>query len=66
MGAGTLETVLGAGSSGSGRARPKGATWWARSDVKRICEWLFGTGQLTTGGAGSDACLNGETVRRCP
>jgi uncharacterized protein len=49
VGAGTLETVLGAGSSGSGRARPKGATWWARSDVKRICEWLFGTGQLTTG-----------------
>jgi uncharacterized protein len=44
VGAGTLETVLGAG-----QARPKGATWWARSDVKRICEWLFGTGQLTTG-----------------
>jgi uncharacterized protein YcaQ len=44
VGAGTLESVLGAGA-----ARPKGATWWARSDVKRICEWLFGTGQLTTG-----------------
>jgi uncharacterized protein len=44
VGAGTLEAVLGAGA-----ARPKGATWWARSDVKRICEWLFGTGQLTTG-----------------
>ena len=44
IGAGTLEAVLGAGV-----ARPKGATWWARSDVKRICEWLFGTGQLTTG-----------------
>ena len=44
VGAGTLEAVLGAGD-----ARPKGATWWARSDVKRICEWLFGTGQLTTG-----------------
>jgi uncharacterized protein len=45
VGAGTLETALGGGST----PRPKGATWWARSDVKRICEWLFGTGQLTTG-----------------
>ena len=44
VGAGALETALGAG-----QARPRGATWWARSDVKRICEWLFGTGQLTTG-----------------
>ncbi len=44
VGAGALETALGAG-----QARPKGASWWARSDVKRVCEWLFGTGQLTTG-----------------
>jgi hypothetical protein len=44
VGAGALEAALGAG-----QPRPKGATWWARSDVKRICEWLFGTGQLTTG-----------------
>jgi uncharacterized protein YcaQ len=44
VGAGALEAALGAGG-----ARPKGATWWARSDIKRICEWLFGTGQLTTG-----------------
>ena len=44
VGAGTLEAALRAG-----QARPKGATWWARSDVKRICEWLFGTGELTTG-----------------
>jgi uncharacterized protein len=44
VGAGTLETALGAGT-----ARPKGATWWARSDIKRICEYLFGTGALTTG-----------------
>ena len=44
VGAGTLETALGAGA-----ARPKGASWWARSDVKRICEYLFGTGALTTG-----------------
>ena len=44
VGAGTLEVVLAAG-----QVRPKGASWWARSDVKRICEWLFGSGQLTTG-----------------
>ncbi len=44
VGAGALETALGAGV-----ARPKGASWWARSDVKRICEYLFGTGALTTG-----------------
>ncbi|HVW41639.1 MAG TPA: crosslink repair DNA glycosylase YcaQ family protein [Amycolatopsis sp.] len=23
--------------------------WWDRSEVKKICEYLFGTGQLTTG-----------------
>jgi uncharacterized protein YcaQ len=44
VGAGALETALGAGV-----ARPKGASWWARSDVKRICEYLFGAGALTTG-----------------
>lgn len=43
-GAGTLEAALGAGTP-----RPPGATWWARSDVKRICEYLFGVGALTTG-----------------
>ncbi|MQA14480.1 MAG: winged helix-turn-helix domain-containing protein [Pseudonocardiaceae bacterium] len=41
--AGTLEAELGAGG------RSSGGSWWNRSDVKRICEWLFGTGQLTTG-----------------
>ncbi len=43
VGAGGLETVLGA------TGRPQGGAWWNRSEVKRICEWLFGTGQLTTG-----------------
>ncbi|MDT7684134.1 MAG: uncharacterized protein QOG57_4444 [Pseudonocardiales bacterium] len=46
VGAGALEQLLGAGS---GVPRPKGASWWSRSDVKRICEFLFGTGELTTG-----------------
>jgi uncharacterized protein len=45
VGAGELEAVLG----GSSRPRPPGATWWGRSDVKRVCEYLFGTGALTTG-----------------
>jgi uncharacterized protein len=45
VGAGELERVLG----GSTRRRPPGASWWERSDVKRICEYLFGTGALTTG-----------------
>jgi uncharacterized protein YcaQ len=43
VGAGTLEReLLGP------KDRPKGA-WWDRSDVKRICEYLFGIGELTTG-----------------
>ena len=45
VGAGELEAVLG----GTTRPRPPGATWWERSDVKRVCEYLFGTGALTTG-----------------
>jgi uncharacterized protein YcaQ len=43
VGAGTLERELGAG------VRPAGGSWWNRSDVKRVCEWLFGIGALTTG-----------------
>jgi uncharacterized protein len=45
VGAGALEAALG----GATRKRPPGATWWERSDVKRICEYLFGIGALTTG-----------------
>jgi uncharacterized protein YcaQ len=45
VGAGELEAALG----GTSRPRPPGATWWERSDVKRICEYLFGVGALTTG-----------------
>jgi uncharacterized protein YcaQ len=46
IGAGDLEKALGAGAASP---RPPGATWWERSDVKRICEYLFGLGRLTTG-----------------
>jgi uncharacterized protein len=43
VGAGTLERELGSGT----RAAP--GSWWHRTDTKRICEWLFGMGELTTG-----------------
>jgi len=45
VGAGELETALG----GPAGRRPPGASWWERSEVKRICEYLFGIGVLTTG-----------------
>ncbi len=51
IGAGDLEAALG----GPERSQPdrygprRAGSWWNRSDVKRICEWLFGTGELTTG-----------------
>ncbi len=45
VGAGTLERML----VGDSRPRGRGGSWWNRSDVKRICEYLFGAGLLTTG-----------------
>ncbi|WP_312880447.1 winged helix-turn-helix domain-containing protein [Actinokineospora xionganensis] len=44
VGAGTLETALGA----TAVPKVKGG-WWNRSDVKHACEWLFAVGELTTG-----------------
>jgi hypothetical protein len=41
--AGTLERRLGGGV----RASP--GSWWNRTDTKRICEWLFGRGDLVAG-----------------
>jgi uncharacterized protein len=43
VGAGALERELGAGGT-----RRRGS-WWNRSETKRVCEWLFGIGELTTG-----------------
>jgi uncharacterized protein len=43
VGASTLERELG------GEARAAPGSWWNRTDTKRICEWLFGMGELTTG-----------------
>ncbi len=43
IGAGPLEDALGLGE----KKVPGG--WWNRSSVKHACEWLFATGELTTG-----------------
>jgi uncharacterized protein YcaQ len=43
VGAAALERELG------GSPRPASGSWWNRTDMKRICEWLFGIGELTTG-----------------
>jgi uncharacterized protein YcaQ len=43
VGATTLEREIG------GVARAASGSWWNRTDTKRICEWLFGIGELTTG-----------------
>ncbi|SFQ06047.1 hypothetical protein SAMN05421810_104342 [Amycolatopsis arida] len=43
IGAGAIERAL------TGPANRAPGAWWNRSEVKKICEWLFGLGQLTTG-----------------
>jgi uncharacterized protein len=43
VGAATLERELGS------PPRASSGSWWNRTDMKRICEWLFGIGELTTG-----------------
>ena len=44
--AGKLEEELGGNSPRKARAH---GGWWNRSDVKHACEYLFASGQLTTG-----------------
>ena len=46
IGAGPLEDELGLAE---GRAKKAPGGWWNRSSVKHACEWLFATGELTTG-----------------
>ncbi|MGB3439450.1 MAG: crosslink repair DNA glycosylase YcaQ family protein [Actinophytocola sp.] len=46
IGAGPLEDALGLAE---GRAKKAPGGWWNRSSVKHACEWLFATGELTTG-----------------
>lgn len=43
IGAGGIEREVG----GASKRTP--GPWWDRSEVKKVCEWLFGMGQLTTG-----------------
>ncbi|HKS49305.1 MAG TPA: crosslink repair DNA glycosylase YcaQ family protein [Amycolatopsis sp.] len=43
IGAGGIEREV----VGESKRRP--GPWWDRSEVKRVCEWLFGMGQLATG-----------------
>ncbi|MBP2338409.1 uncharacterized protein YcaQ [Saccharothrix coeruleofusca] len=43
VGAGTIEREL---TGGGPRAR---GPWWDRSEVKQLCEYLFGLGELATG-----------------
>lgn len=50
LGAGAIEKALAPGGrAGTVRPRPPGATWWERSEVKRVCEYLFAVGELMVG-----------------
>ncbi|SFM75005.1 hypothetical protein SAMN05216207_1002251 [Pseudonocardia ammonioxydans] len=50
IGAGAIEQALAPqGRAGDVRPRPPGATWWERSEVKRVCEYLFAVGELAVG-----------------
>ncbi|MBC3190842.1 YcaQ family DNA glycosylase [Pseudonocardia sp. C8] len=50
IGAGAIEKELAPGGrAGTVRPRPPGATWWERSEVKRVCEYLFAVGELAVG-----------------
>ncbi|RZQ59789.1 winged helix-turn-helix domain-containing protein [Amycolatopsis suaedae] len=60
VGAGTIEREL------AGGQRRKQGAWWDRSEVKKICEYLFGTGQLTTGTRRSFERLYDLTERVVP
>jgi uncharacterized protein YcaQ len=60
IGAGTLEREL------VGDVKREKGTWWDRSDVKHICEYLFGIGELTTGTRRSFERLYDLTERVVP
>ena len=60
IGAGAIEReVAGAAARGPG-------AWWERSEVKKVCEWLFGMGRLTTGTRRSFERLYDLTERVVP
>ncbi|MFD9964093.1 winged helix-turn-helix domain-containing protein [Amycolatopsis sp. NPDC058986] len=61
IGAGGIERELETGAA----ARPPGS-WWERSEVKKVCEYLFGVAQLTTGTRKSFERLYDLTERVVP
>ncbi len=61
IGAGGIEREL---ESEAARRGP--GSWWERSEVKRVCEYLFGAGQLTTGTRKSFERLYDLTERVVP
>jgi uncharacterized protein YcaQ len=60
VGAGRIEDEL------AGESKRAPGSWWARSDVKKVCEYLFGMGQLTTGSRRSFERLYDLTERVVP
>ncbi|HEY3467500.1 MAG TPA: crosslink repair DNA glycosylase YcaQ family protein [Amycolatopsis sp.] len=61
IGAGGIEREVAADAQRRGPG-----SWWERSEVKRVCEYLFGVGQLTTGTRKSFERLYDLTERVVP
>ncbi|MEU4523703.1 crosslink repair DNA glycosylase YcaQ family protein [Amycolatopsis sp. NPDC024027] len=61
IGAGGIERAVEADAQRRGPG-----SWWERSEVKRVCEYLFGIGQLTTGTRRSFERLYDLTERVVP
>lgn len=60
IGAGAIEREV------VGESRRRQGPWWDRSEVKKVCEFLFGMGQLTTGTRRSFERLYDLTERVVP
>jgi uncharacterized protein len=60
VGAGRIEREV------VGQSQRRQGPWWDRSEVKKICEYLFGAGQLTTGSRRSFERLYDLTERVIP
>lgn len=60
IGAGGIEREV----AGASKRAP--GSWWERSEVKKVCEWLFGMGTLTTGTRRSFERLYDLTERVVP
>lgn len=60
IGAGAIEREI------AGERQRRQGPWWDRSEVKKVCEYLFGMGQLTTGTRRSFERLYDLTERVVP